>query len=225
MVADDDASRATWLGHDGALAGMRAGTLAVECSTLTVGWVRELAAIAAAEGSSFCDAPVTGSKLAAAAGELNFLVGASPADAARLRPILEPMARSVTVVGPAGSGATLKLVNNFLAGVQVAALGEAVAWLERTGLDRTQALTLLTEGAPGSPLVKTIAARIAAGDFTPNFKLALMAKDLGYARLEAAAAGVPLATATAALEDFRRAVAAGLGDQDMAAVGQPLRRR
>src|ERR1017187_6358075 len=77
MVADDNASRSLWLGENGALAAARSGTVCIECSTVTVGWVRELSAAATARGCEFLDAPVTGSKTQAAASELNFLVGGS----------------------------------------------------------------------------------------------------------------------------------------------------
>ncbi|HWY76582.1 MAG TPA: NAD(P)-dependent oxidoreductase, partial [Verrucomicrobiae bacterium] len=75
MVADDNASRAVWVGENGALAAAAPGVVCVESSTVTVGWVRELAAAASARGCEFLDAPVTGSKAQAASGELNFLVG------------------------------------------------------------------------------------------------------------------------------------------------------
>src|SRR5215471_7455965 len=75
MVADDAASRALWLGEEGALAGAPRGATLIECSTLSVDWVRELASAAAARGCELLDAPVTGSQSHAAAGELNFLVG------------------------------------------------------------------------------------------------------------------------------------------------------
>src|SRR5215510_9507504 len=74
----------------------------------------------------------------------------------------------------------MKLFNNFMAGVHVATWGEALAWVERSGLDRTKAVTMLLEGAAGSPVTKVVATRIEAGDYTPNFLLRLMAKDLGY---------------------------------------------
>ena len=115
MVADDQASRAVWLGPNGALAGMAPDAIAVECSTLTVDWVKELAATAS---SALVDAPVTGSKKAAAAGELNFIVGGSAEAFARLQPIFAAMGRAAVHVGPTGSGALLKLINNFLCGVQ-----------------------------------------------------------------------------------------------------------
>lgn len=223
MVADDVASRSLWLGEHGALAGAAPDATFVECSTLTVAWVNELAQAVARRGGEFVDAPVTGSKAAAAAGELNFLVGGSAAALEKIRPALAAMGRSTTHLGPAGSGALVKLVNNFVCGVQLAALAEALAWIERSGLDRAKALAVLTDGAPGSPLVKVLSARMTAPDYTPNFLLRLMAKDLGYAIGEAAAQGQTLATASAALGQFQAAIAAGHGDQDMAAVVEPLR--
>jgi 3-hydroxyisobutyrate dehydrogenase len=223
MVADDTASCAMWLGVDGALAGAPDSAALVECSTLTVSWVKELATAAAATGRELVDAPVTGSKNAAAAGELVFLAGGSAAALARVQPALAAMGRKVTHLGPTGSGAMMKLVNNFVAGVQVAALAEAVAWLERSGLDRTQAISILAEGSVGSPVVKMVGDRMRAEDFSPHFPLKLMAKDLDYATREAAGCGQTLSTATSAHARFRGAIAAGLGDRDMAAVVLPLR--
>lgn len=224
MVADDVASRNLWLGEHGALAGAEKGTVCIECSTLTVGWVQELAAAAAgAGGCEFIDAPVTGSRLQAAAGELNLLVGGAAETLDKVRAVLLPLSRSITLLGPVGSGALVKLINNFVCGVQAAALAEAMVWIERSGLDRARALEVLTAGAPGSPLVKTVSARMAAPDYTPNFHLSLMAKDIGYAIEEAGARSLELATAQTALALFQRAIAAGHGWQDMAAVIAPLR--
>jgi 3-hydroxyisobutyrate dehydrogenase len=223
MVADDVASRSMWLGNEGAIAGAARHAVLVECSTLTVAWVKELAAAATARGLDLVDAPVTGSKSAAANGDLNFLVGGSAAAVERIRDALNAMGRSITHLGPTGSGALLKLINNFMAGVHVAACAEAVAWLERTGLDRAKALRFLLEGAAGSPVTKVVAGRMSAEDFTPNFLLRLMAKDLGYAIGEAAARGQSLVTAAAALERFRAAIAAGHAEKDMAALVLPLR--
>lgn len=223
MVADDAASHSIWLGADGALAGAQRGALCVECSTLSLAWVEELERRAAAAGCELVDAPVTGSKGAAAAGELNFLVGATAAAFQRVEPVLRPMSRSVTHLGAPGSGAFVKLVNNFVAGVQVAAFAEALAWIERGAVDRAKALAVITEGAPGSPIVKLMAGRMTAPDYTPNFLLRLMAKDLGYAVDEGRRAGLPLVTAAAALERFEVAIASGHGEKDMAAVVEPLR--
>jgi len=223
MVADDNASRSVWLGENGALAAVSSGAVCIECSTVSVDWVRELAAAMSAKNCEFLDAPVTGSKLQAAGGELNFLVGGDPATLEKVRPVLTAMSRSIVNVGPVGSGALLKLINNFICGVQVAALAEGMAMIERSGLDRTKAVELLANGAPGSPLVKAVSTRMTSPDYTPNFRLSLMAKDLEYAIHEGEKLALDLETARAALRSFQVAIAEGNGNKDMAAVVEPIR--
>lgn len=223
MLADDNASRALWLGPDGAISGAARGAVLVECSTVTVEWVNELAAAAQKAGCELIDAPVTGSKVHAAAGELNFIVGGSEAALEKARPVLKAMSKTITHLGPIGSGALLKLINNFVCGVQLTAYAEALAWVERAGLDRARALPIMTDGAPGSPLVKTMSTRMTTPDFTPNFVLKLLAKDMRYAIKEAGQYSINLVTAPAALELMERAIKEGFGDKDMSAVVEPLR--
>jgi 3-hydroxyisobutyrate dehydrogenase len=222
MVADDAASRAIWLGETGALAGVRhAGRgewVGIECSTLTVPWVRELSAEAHKCGLAFLDAPVTGTKPHAANGELTFLVGGDAGVLEKVRPALAVMSKEIVHLGPVGSGAALKLINNFLCGVQGAALAEAYALIQREKLDPDKALPLLLNGAPGSPVMKLLATRHGKKDYTPNFQLRLMAKDLRYAVEEAARNHVKLETGRVALDRFSQAAAAGLGDEDIAAL-------
>jgi 3-hydroxyisobutyrate dehydrogenase len=225
MVADDNAARSLWLGESGALAGAKPGTICIECSTVTVGWIHELAAAAQKQKCELLDAPVTGSKNQAAGGELNFLVGGDSATLERARPVLAAMSKAIVHLGPTGSGALIKLINNFVCGVQVASLAEALAMIERSGLERSLALEVLANGAPGSPLFKAVSTRMTTPDFTPNFLLRLMAKDLGYAIQEGGKLSVELVTAKAALEDFQRAIAAGHGDKDIAAIVEPMRKR
>lgn len=224
IVADDVAARSVWLGENGALAGAAAGTVLVESSTLTVGCVKELAAAAAVRKCEFLDAPVTGTKPHAAAGELLFLVGGSAAALETARPVLAVMSRGVIHLGPTGSGALLKLINNFMCGVQAASLAEATALISRSGLDRTKALEMLMNGAPGSPLLKTLNARASSGDFTPNFELRLMAKDLSYAAQEGDQHHVKLQTAAAALSVFKDAIAAGYGEKDFSSVIEAMQK-
>jgi 3-hydroxyisobutyrate dehydrogenase len=224
MVADDPASRALWQGDQGAITALEPGAICIECSTLTVHWVHDLAAALAARRCEFLDAPVTGTKPHAANGELNFIVGGSAETVEKVRPALAVMSKTINHIGPVGSGAMLKLINNFLCGVQVASMAEAIAMIERSGLDRDRALEFLLAGAAGSPLAKTITARVTKPDFSANFALRLMAKDLVYAISEGKKNAIHLATAAAALEDFQRAINAGHGDEDMAAVIQPMRK-
>jgi 3-hydroxyisobutyrate dehydrogenase len=223
MVADDDASRAMWEGDDGALAGARRGTLLVECSTVTVSRIADLAAAAERAGCTLVDAPVTGSKNQAAAGELTFLVGAPDDALERIKPALAAMGRTIVHLGPTGSGALVKLINNFLCGVQAASLAEAIAVIEHSTLDRDRAVEAIIGGSPGSPVMRTLAARMTAPDFSPNFYLHLLAKDMRYAIAEGESRGVPMRTAATALGLLDSAVARGDGDRDMAAVVEQFR--
>ncbi len=225
MVADDVASRAVWLGENGALAGAASGTVLIESSTLTTGWVRELAAVASRQNCEFLDAPVTGTKPHAASGELRFLVGGSAEALEGARPVLAALGRDIIHLGPTGSGTVMKLVNNFLCGVQAASFAEAMALVEASGLDREQAAKILGNGAPASPLIKTIWARAAIGDLTANFALRLMAKDLKYSMDAAKQCGLTLKTAAPAIAVFEDAAKNGYGDQDFAAVIEAQRRR
>jgi len=226
MLADDNASRAVWLDKEsGALAATAPGTWLVESSTVTVAWIHELAAAAMQKECELLDAPVTGSKPQAAAGELLFLVGGSTVALSAVRPVLAVMSRDIVHLGPTGSGATLKLINNFLCGVQAASVAEAMSLLTASGLDREKSVSVLATGAPGSPLLKVITSRAAANDFTPNFILRLMAKDLTYAREEGQRHGITMNTATSAITDFEKAIAAGYGEKDFSAVIPALQKK
>jgi 3-hydroxyisobutyrate dehydrogenase len=116
----------------------------------------------------------------------------------------------------------MKLINNFMAGVQAASLAEATAFIHAGGLDLEKALQVLTTGAPGSPMIKLMTTRANSGDFTPNFLLRLMVKDLAYASEEGARHGVNLQTGKAAHAVFQNAVSAGYGEQDLSAVIESL---
>jgi 3-hydroxyisobutyrate dehydrogenase len=190
---------------------------------VTPAWIAELAEAARARGLDFLDAPVTGSRAQAAAGQLSFLVGGSREALDTVRPVLEAMSKEIVLLGPVGSGAKLKLINNFLCGVQIASLAEGIVWLERSGLDMEQALTFLKSGAAGSPLLANLSARMTSRDYAVNFHLKLMSKDLQYAGEAAAESGVELTTAANARRLFERAIAQGYGEKDMSAVVEPLR--
>jgi 3-hydroxyisobutyrate dehydrogenase len=225
MVADDAASRAVWLGETGALAGVSRGSVLIESSTLSVGWVKELASAATERGCEFLDAPVTGTKPHAASGELFFMVGGSAIALEKAREVLSVLGREVLHLGPSGSGALIKLINNFVCSVQAASFAEAMALVNASGLNREKCVAVFSGSALASPLVKRMISSMTANDYTPNFPLKLMTKDIGYAIREGASNGVALQTAAPALEIFEQAVAAGLGDQDFSAVVKSLEKK
>lgn len=223
MLSDEDASRRTWAGEYGALNGVKPGAVIVESSTVTPSWIAELAGLASERSLSLLDAPVTGSRVQAEGGQLTFLVGGDAGVLERARPALAAMSKEIVLLGPVGSGARMKLINNFLCGVQIASLAEGLAWIERSGLDREQALNILCKGAPGSPLINTISARMVDATYDVNFLLSLMRKDLRYADTDAATFGVDLRGARTAETRFVEAAAAGHANKDMSAVIEPLR--
>jgi 3-hydroxyisobutyrate dehydrogenase len=225
MLADDAASREVWLGSDGALDAAKKGAILIESSTVSPAWIAELATAAEQHGTDLLDAPVTGSRTQAEAGQLSFLVGGKAETLQAATPALKAMSKEIVHLGPVGSGAKMKLINNFLCGVQIASLAEGLTWIERSGLDQEKALSILKAGAPGSPLLGAISARMITHNYSVNFLLRLMTKDLLYAQTEATRCNVDLKTAEVARSLFETAIAQGFGDDDMSSVIEPLRNK
>ncbi len=223
MVSNDAASHDIWQGKDGALETIAANCVVVESSTVSLQRVRELSEAVKSRGAHFLDAPVTGSKQQAESGGLKFLVGGEPSVIAQIEPVLKAMGTDVIALGPIGSGTALKLVNNFICGVEVAALAEGLAMLGGFDLDQKAAIDALAKGAAASPLMQVILGRLAANDFRPNFAASLMLKDLDYAIQDAKRNGLALLTAQAAHQRFAEAVSKGLGEQDIASLLGMLR--
>ena len=182
MVADDEASRAVWLGKDGAAETAKAGVLAIECSTVSYQHALDLARDLRARGLVYIDCPVTGLPDAAAAGKLTLLVGADPADLEKARPFLAPLSSAIRHFGAVGSGTVYKLINNLMGAVQIASLAEGLAIAEQAGLDMTLVAEALATGAVASPQVIRHSKRMAARDFSgATFTAALRHKDAAYA--------------------------------------------
>jgi 3-hydroxyisobutyrate dehydrogenase len=220
IVADDSASRQVWLGEAGALGAAGPGTILVECSTLSLAWVEELAGLAAERGLSLLDAPVNGGPSVAAAGELKMLVGGDPGLLEQARPVFESFSAQIYHMGGTGAGAMMKLVHNMMSGVQMAALAEAMNLAGRAGLDMEKVAEILTGSGSASSLIKATAPRMASGELTgkPNFLLRHMRKDVSYALRLAEHFDVPLLTAHAARELYRLAGRLGYDDADCPAV-------
>ena len=188
-------------------------------STLTPDWVRELAGHARAKGCGFLDAPVGGSRQAAASGELRLFVGGDSATLDRARPALVAIGNKIDLLGPAGAGATWKLINNQLIAAQVAALAEALDVARKAGFRPVQISSLILNGAALSPVVKLKLPRMLESDYDEtDFGLSLMLKDAGYAVALAQALGTPADMISGAVNAFARAEAKGLGAKDFAAV-------
>ena len=182
MVADDEASRAVWLGKDGAVAKMKAGALAIECSTVSHAHALDMARELRSRSLIYIDCPVTGLPEAATAGKLTLLVGADAADLEKARPYLAPLCTTIRHFGAVGSGTVFKLINNLMGAVQIASLAEGVAIAEQAGLDMKLVGEALATGAVASPQVIRHSKRMIARDFSgASFTSALRHKDAAYA--------------------------------------------
>ena len=227
MVADDEASRAVWDGSDGALAGLVAGALAIECSTLSHAWVLELSKRAAALGLVYLDCPVTGLPDAAGRGELTLLVGAGVESLAQARAFLGPLSKALVHFGPIGSGTAYKLIVNLLGAVEIAATAEAMETARRAGLDLGQVAEALAAGAAGSFQVGRHARIMATGAHAENlaFTTNLRRKDTRYGVALSRDLGVDPILGDRTLEQFDRAAKLGFGDENESHVLDAVRDR
>ncbi len=229
-VSDDAAAEAVLLGGadptvrtEAAAAGLRPGSLVIDCSTIGPATSRRLAAALAERQIRYIDAPVTGGTEGAKAGTLSVLVGGDAQDLERARPLLEVIGSRITHFGPVGAGQEAKAVNQVLVAGSYAAVAEALQLAERLGLDRHQVVEALKGGAAGSWALEHRSAQMINDHYPLGFKLALHRKDLGIA-LEAAAAQqleLPVTEQVAAMEDAL--LASGHGDLDVSALARWFR--
>lgn len=218
MLRDDVASKEVWLDErTGAFDGLAPGAVAIESSTITPRWSRELGRHAASRGVAFLEAPVSGSRPQADAATLIYLVGGDDATLARTRPILAAMGSAIHHVGPVGAGAVFKLAVNSLMGIQVAGWAELIGMLGRSGFDVARAVEIIGSTAVASPGAKANAALMATRQYAPLFTAELIEKDLGYA-VEAADGSehVPLVEVTRRV--FREAIDRGLGPDNLTGI-------
>jgi 3-hydroxyisobutyrate dehydrogenase len=217
MTADDESSRAMWLGDQGALAAANGpDALAIECSTLSHDWVLELAQRVRDRGFRYLDAPVTGLPDAAAAGTLTLLVGASSADLDAARPIFTSLATRVLHFGAVGQGTVYKLMVNMIGAVQIASAAEGIVLAERAGLDLRVVVDAVASGQAASPQVIRNVRRFVAGDHgaSVNFTPALRLKDVDYALRLARKLGVSGEFGAVAAAFYRRLCDDGFGQDN-----------
>lgn len=163
-LTNDDASRDSWNGENGALKGnFKPGAYAIEASTASLDWIRELDGLARAKGMHFLDCPVAGRPDLANAGKLKVFAGGSITDVDAMRPVLDAISAAVIHFGPVGSGITFKLIYNVMGALQVAATAEGLIACEAAGIDLRVAADAFSNGATGSPHVKLHSKNMAEG--------------------------------------------------------------
>lgn len=223
-LADDAAVRSVYLSDSGVAAGIGAGSVAVETSTIAPDTIHEVGAAIDATGAGFVECPVSGSVATVESGALTVMAAGDPNVIARVEHVLSSIAKRVIDVGERGNGAATKLaVNGLVHGLNVA-LSEALVLAEKAGVDRHIAYEVFASGAGGAPFVQYKRDAYEEPEEAPvAFSLDLVAKDLELITALGDRVGAPMAQAETGLEIVRRAISAGLGDRDLSAVAVFLR--
>ncbi len=222
MVVDAAQVEAVLLGEDGALSAARPGTLCIDCSTIGPTATRMIAAKLAEHEVRMVDAPVTGSSPKAADGTLTIMVGGDQTDVERAMPVLEAMGKLIVHAGPLGQGQMVKLVNNAVAAINTATVGQALVFADRAGVDLDALEAVMSAGSGGSAVLELKAGPMRAHDYSTLFKLDHMLKDVRLCLEEGQGAGAPFAFAALTREILTAASGRGLGDADFAALVEVL---
>lgn len=216
MVTDSDALEAVTSGPDGILAGLAAGKIYIDMSTVSPQASRALAERVASRGAAMLAAPVSGSVPAVAQGSLAIMVGGDADAFDQVEPILLQLGRTVTFVGDGRHALLLKLAINISLAAQMLAFSEGVLLAELGGVERGLALDVLTHSAIGSPMLQARAPLLRELPDEAWFDVRLMQKDLRLALASARELNVPLASAAVADELLTAASRLGYGQRDIA---------
>jgi 3-hydroxyisobutyrate dehydrogenase/2-hydroxy-3-oxopropionate reductase len=203
------------LGADGIIAGARSGAVVVDCSTISVSGSRHIGSTLKAKGVDFLDAPVTGSTPGAESGNLTFMIGGDQAVFDRIRPLLDPMGKKIYFCGAAGMGLQAKLSQNLILSNILMAFNEGMVLATKGGVDPKLMLDILDNSAAKSGLISYKAPFVFARNFTTNFSVKWMFKDIGLMLESGQELEVPLLLTGLTRQLFQTAISAGHGDEDI----------
>ncbi|HEX8992316.1 MAG TPA: NAD(P)-dependent oxidoreductase [Anaerolineales bacterium] len=222
MVTNTEALRSCHEGQDGLLAGLTAGKVYVDMSTVSPVFSRELAQQAAARGAAMLDAPVSGSVTTLESGNLSIMVGGDRAVFERVRPVLLDIGPKVNYVGQNGLAVTTKIATNLSLAVQMLAFSEGVLIAEKSGIARETAVEVLLNSVIASPMVKYRGPFVLEMPEEAWFSVNMMQKDMNLALELGQQLNVPLPTTAITNEYLTAARSMGLEDQDFAALFKVL---
>ncbi len=219
VVVNARQTEAVLFGPDGAAAAMAPGSVFVMCSTVDPNWSVALEARLEALGLLYLDAPISGGAAKAATGEMTMMTAGKPAAYARCAGALDAMASKVYRLGDrAGNGSKVKIINQLLAGVHIAAAAEAMALGLREGVDAAALYEVITHSAGNSWMFENRMSHVLKGDYTPLSAVDIFVKDLGLVLDTARASKFPLPLASTAHQMFMQASTAGHATEDDSAV-------
>ncbi|MDR4534512.1 2-hydroxy-3-oxopropionate reductase [Glutamicibacter sp. PS] len=214
MVPDSPDVEAVVTGEEGVFANAKAGALWIDNSSIRPDVSVRLAEEARAAGLRPLDAPVSGGEAGAIDGVLSIMVGGAQEDFDAAQDVLNAVGKTIVLVGPAGSGQTVKAANQLIVAANIQALSEAVVFLEAYGVDTASAIKVLGGGLAGSKVLDQKAQKILDREFAPGFRLALHNKDMGIVTSAAREAGVVLPLGALVAQLVTSTVASGDGALD-----------
>ncbi len=218
MLPDSPDVERVALGADGVLEAARDGLLLIDMSTINPLVSVKIGTELAARNAAMLDAPVSGGEQGAIDGILSIMVGGSEDDFERARPLFDAMGRTITHMGPLGSGGFTKLANQIIVAINLSAIGEALVLGARAGVNPGKMVQALSGGMAASRCLEMKGEKILSGDFAPGFRIDLHAKDLRLVHEAADVLGVPIPT-TALVEQYFSALRADdRGGEDHSAV-------
>jgi 3-hydroxyisobutyrate dehydrogenase-like beta-hydroxyacid dehydrogenase len=216
MVTDSRALQEVAGGPDGMLAGLAAGKVLIDMSTVSPSVSRDLSHQVRATGADMIDAPVSGSIVTLEQGKLSVMVGGRPETFERVKGLLGDVGPKVTYVGPNGRAVSMKIATNLSLAVQMLAFSEGVLLAEKSGIPRDVAVDVLTHSVIASPMVQYRGPMVLAPPDEAWFSVTMMLKDLSLAQEMGRELGVPLPTTDVASKVLVAARDMGLADDDFA---------
>ena len=210
-VSDTPDVEEVLLDEDGVLHGVQAGSLVVDCSTISPIKTRQIAEALGEKGVQMLDAPISGGSEGAALGTLSIMVGGEAEQVERAMPVLQAMGKSITHVGTNGAGQMVKLVNQILVVHSMMALGEAFLFAQAGGLDLEKTLKAVEGGAAGSWTLSNRGPQVTVRDWRPGFMIDLQQKDLRLILEAADELGVPVMGCSTAFHLYRTLQSLGCG--------------
>jgi putative dehydrogenase len=219
VVVNAAQTEAVLFGERGAAAAMKPGALFVMCSTVDPNWSVALEQRLGGQGVLYLDAPISGGAAKAASGQMTMMTAGTPAAYAKAGGTLDAMAAKVYKLGDrAGNGSKVKIINQLLAGVHIAAAAEAMALGLREGVDAAALYEVITNSAGNSWMFENRMAHVLAGDYTPLSAVDIFVKDLGLVLDTARVSKFPLPLSATAHQMFMQASTAGYAKEDDSAV-------
>lgn len=219
VVVNAAQTEAVLFGDKGCAEAMRPGSVFVMCSTVDPNWSIAMEARLAKLGILYVDAPISGGAAKAASGQMTMMTAGTPEAYAAVGPLLDAMATNVYRLGDkAGAGSKVKIINQLLAGVHIAAAAEAMALGLREGVDAAALYDVITHSAGNSWMFENRMAHVLSGDYTPLSAVDIFVKDLGLVLDVARATKFPLPLSSTAHQMFMQASTAGFAREDDSAV-------